>query len=381
MLQNRKFEIKAVCTDSKARVGQLHTTHGTVATPVFMPVATVGSVKAVTHQMLEEMNAEIILANTYHLYLRPGTEIVAQCNGLHNFINWQKPLLTDSGGFQIFSMSQLQKVQNEGVTFQSHIDGSTHFFTPEKAIEVQQILGADVMMNLDECLPYPSSYNNTKESLSTTLAWAKRCKQAHTNSDQQLYGIVQGSTYKDLRKQCSEELVTIGFDGYALGGLSVGEPVELLMEIAAYTAELLPREYPVYLMGSGTPEDIISAVSAGIDMFDCVLPTRNARNGFLFTHSGKIIIKHEKYKNDQLPIDEQCNCSTCKHYSRAYLRHLFMSKEYNSAILNSIHNLYYYLNLMKTIREHIQNNSFSIFAKDFIGVTHASIEAPRDKSK
>jgi queuine tRNA-ribosyltransferase len=365
MENDNNFIIKYRCKDTKARVGLLKTKHGDIETPFFMPVATAGAVKAITNKMLEELNAEIVLSNTYHLYLRPGIDIIKQFGGLHNFMNWNKLLLTDSGGYQIFSMAQLSKVNTDGVMFQSHIDGSTHFITPEKIIEMQQIIGADIIMVIDECLPYPASYSDAKNSLSLTLSWAKRCKIAHTNQEQLLFGIIQGSIYKDLRKICIEELVPMDFDGYAIGGLSVGEPAELLMEIAAYCANILPAEKPIYLMGTGTPADIIKAVAAGIDMFDCVLPTRNARNGFLFTSKGKILIKNQKYKFDNKPIDESCNCYTCKNFSRAYLRHLFLSKEYNSAILNSIHNLYFYLNLMKNIRTSIINGTFNQFAKNF----------------
>lgn len=360
------FSINNKCSSTRARVSLLKTEHGDVSLPAFMPVATAGAVKAITNKVLEEINADIILSNIYHIYLRPGIDVIRSFNGLHNFMNWHKPLLTDSGGYQIFSMAQLSNVRGEGVQFQSHIDGSNHFLTPEKIIEAQEITGADIIMVIDECLPYPASYIDAKRSLIRTMEWAKRCKAAHHKQEQLLFGIIQGSTYKDLRKICIEELLNIGFDGYAIGGLSVGEPVELLNEIAEYSASLLPQDKPMYLMGSGTPVDIVKSVAAGIDLFDCVLPTRNARNGYLFTSSGKILIKNEKYKYDNAPIDENCNCYTCNNFSRAYLRHLFLSKEYNSAILNSIHNLYFYLNLMKQIRESIINNAFDKFAKKFI---------------
>ncbi len=360
------FEILFSSDYKRARVGLLRTAHGEIKTPIFIPVATAGAIKGVPNNILEEIGVEIILANTYHLYLRPGLEVIREFGGLHNFIGWQKPILTDSGGFQIFSMSQLRKVQNEGIQFQSHIDGSSHFLSPESAIEAQEIFNSDIMMVLDECLPYPSSYNDAKRSVELTISWAERCKKVHSKKELLLFGIIQGGTYKDLRRYCIEKLLEIDFRGYAIGGLSVGEPEELLLEIVEFCLERFPRSKPVYLMGSGTPPDIIKAVALGVDMFDCVLPTRNARNGCLFTSKGKIIIKHEKYKYDHSPIDENCCCYTCKNFSKAYLRHLFLSKEYNSYILNSIHNLFFYINLMRMIRESIMNKEFEKFAKDFL---------------
>jgi len=360
------FEILYFSDYKRARVGSLRTVHGEIKTPVFIPVATAGAIKGVPNNILEEIGVEIILANTYHLYLRPGLEVIRAFDGLHKFIGWQKPILTDSGGFQIFSMSHLRKIQNEGIQFQSHIDGSSHFFSPESAIKAQEIFNSDIMMVLDECLPYPSSYNDTKRSVDLTISWAERGKKVHSKKELHLFGIIQGGTYKELRRYCIERLLEIDFSGYAIGGLSVGEPEELLLEIVEFCLERVPVSKPIYLMGSGTPPDIIKAVALGVDMFDCVLPTRNARNGCLFTTKGKIIIKHEKYKYDHSPIDEDCRCYTCKNYSKAYLRHLFLSKEYNSYILNSIHNLFFYINLMKMIRESIKKGEFEKFAKDFL---------------
>jgi queuine tRNA-ribosyltransferase len=303
-----------------------------------------------------EIGVEAILGNTYHLYLRPGHETIDRLGGLHAFIHWERPILTDSGGFQIYSLGSLRKVSEEGVTFQSHLDGSSHFLTPEKVIEIQRALGTDIAMVLDECVPYPSPYEYVKASTDQTGRWAKRCLQAMREKDPALFAIVQGGVYRDLREKSAQTLVEMGFHGYAIGGLSVGEPKSMMSDVLEWTTPLLPENAPRYLMGVGTPEDIINAVILGVDFFDCVLPTRNARNGTLFTSSGKISIKQARYTEDGGPVDETCACYTCRHYSRAYLRHLYLSKEILSSRLNTIHNLYYYINLLRKIREAIQND-------------------------
>lgn len=321
-----------------------------------MPVGTQATVKALSPEELEQCGAEIILGNTYHLYLRPGHDIVESLGGLHRFMNWDKPILTDSGGFQVFSLNSLAKVTEEGVTFKSHIDGSTHFFSPERAIEVQEALGADIAMTLDEPTPYPSDPSKTETSLKLSTDWAVRCKAAHRMKNQALFGIVQGGMYKNLRKQSTEEITALDFPGYAIGGLSVGEEIELMYDIAAYTAELLPKDKPRYLMGVGKPEDLTQCSAMGIDMFDCVMPSRNARNGSLFTSHGKVNIRNLQYKADNSPLDPDCNCYTCKNYSRAYLRHLFIADEIFAMRLNTLHNVAFYQNWMKRIRQAIDED-------------------------
>ena len=350
---------------SSARRGKIVTPHGEVKTPAFMPVGTQGTVKALTPEDLEDLSAEIVLCNTYHLYLRPGHELIATLGGLHSFIHWNHPLLTDSGGFQIYSISRLRKIKDEGVHFRSHLDGSPHLLTPERVIEIQEALGADIIMCLDECTPYPSSYDYTRESLSLTTRWADRCKKAHTKKDQALFGIIQGGMYPDLRKQSAKEIVGFDFPGYALGGLGVGETKDTLHEILDTTVPLIPHDKPRYLMGVGTPQDLLECVKKGIDMFDCVMPTRHARNGMLFTSFGNLVIKNAEFADDARPLDPQCGCYTCKHYSRAYLRHLYMAKEILSARLNTIHNLYYYLHLMEEIRDAISKQHFEEYTYDF----------------
>jgi queuine tRNA-ribosyltransferase len=350
---------------SSARLGKILTAHGEVDTPAFMPVGTQGTVKSLTPEEIEDLNAEIILCNTYHLYLRPGHEVIARLGGLHSFIHWKRPLLTDSGGFQIYSISTLRKIKEEGVFFRSHLDGSSHLLTPEKAVEVQEALGADIIMCLDECTPYPSSFDYTQGSLSLTTRWAERSKKAHKRKDQALFGIIQGGMYPDLRKQSAREIVGFDFPGYAVGGLGVGETKDTLHEILDTTVPLIPHDKPRYLMGVGTPQDLLECAKKGIDMFDCVMPTRHARNGMLFTSFGSLVIKNAEHADDPKPIDPQCGCYTCKHYSRAYLRHLFMAKEILSARLNTIHNLYYYLNLMKDLREAIRADRVEEFSCGF----------------
>ncbi len=321
-----------------------------------MPVGTQATVKALSPEELEQCGAEIILGNTYHLYLRPGHDIVESLGGLHRFMNWNKPILTDSGGFQVFSLNSLAKVTEEGVTFKSHIDGSTHFFSPERATEVQEALGADIAMTLDEPTPYPSDPSKTETSLKLSTHWAARCKAAHRMESQALFGIVQGGMYKNLRKQSTEEIAALDFPGYAIGGLSVGEEIELMYDIAAYTAELLPKDKPRYLMGVGKPEDLTQCSAMGIDMFDCVMPSRNARNGSLFTSHGKVNIRNLQYKADSSPLDPDCNCYTCKNYSRAYLRHLFVADEIFAMRLNTLHNVAFYQNWMKRVRQAIDED-------------------------
>ncbi len=350
---------------SSARSGRIRTPHGEIRTPIFMPVGTQGSVKALTPEDLWSLGVEIILANTYHLYLRPGHELVARQGGLHSFMHWQGPILTDSGGYQVYSLGALRKITSEGVSFRSHLDGSSHFLSPELAMQIQEALGADIVMCLDECTPYPVTYDYARFSLELTRDWARRCREAHDTKEQALFGIIQGSTFKDLRKESAESIVDIGFEGYALGGLSVGEEKAQRLEIIAHTLPLVPEEKPRYLMGLGTPEDLIEGVSLGADMFDCVLPTRNARNGMLFTRNGPLVIKKAEYAEDPLPIDPECSCYTCRNYSRAYLRHLYVSKELLSYRLNTLHNIHYFMELMHTIREAIVQDRFLEFKKEF----------------
>ena len=348
-----------------ARVGKLQTAHGVVNTPIFMPVGTRGTVKACTPQMLsEQIHAEIILANTYHLYLRPGHEIVQEIGGLHAFMAWKHPILTDSGGFQVFSLGSLRTITEEGVAFRSTIDGTEHFISPERSIEIQNALGADIIMAFDECPALPNDYAYLKNSMEMTLRWAARCKGAHQNSDQLLFGIVQGGMERDLRQASVDGTVSIGFPGYAIGGLSVGEEKDLMYETLAYTAPLLPAEKPRYLMGVGTPEDLVYGVRCGIDMFDCVMPTRNARNGSLFTTEGIVRIRNSKYRRDFSPLDPECTCYTCQNFTRTYLRHLHIENEILGSQLHTLHNLHFYLSLMRGIRRAICNGSFAALAGD-----------------
>jgi queuine tRNA-ribosyltransferase len=362
------FDIKAQSSTSRARAGVIQTAHGKVETPIFMPVGTQGTVKSLTPEELLSAGAQIILGNTYHLYLRPGCDVIKQFNGLHRFMNWDGPILTDSGGFQIFSLARLAKISEEGVTFQSHIDGSRHLLTPEKAVEVQTCLGSDVIMCLDHCIQYPAEREPTRQALEITTRWAERCKvawQGRTNGHSALFGIVQGGMFKDLREASSEALVSRGFEGFAIGGLSVGEPVETMLEIADFTLPKLPDEKPKYIMGTGTPENLIELVALGADMFDCVLPTRNARNGQVFSQQGTLNISNAKYRYDADPLEPGCDCYTCRNYSRAYLRHLYMAKELLAYRLNTLHNVYFFLNLMKQLREAIVKDKFESFRKDF----------------
>jgi queuine tRNA-ribosyltransferase len=345
-----EFEILARDSRTQARLGRLTTPHGQFTTPAFMPVGTQASVKTVTPEELLDCHVEIVLANTYHLYLRPTHTLIRELGGLHHFMHWQRPILTDSGGFQVYSLAGLRKLSEEGVLFQSHLNGSRHMLTPEKAVEIQQTLGSDIAMVLDECVPYPASYDYALASQELTTRWARRAKAAHRSTDQALFGIVQGGMYADLREKSARELVELDFDGYALGGFSVGESKQLMGDFIERTAACLPAEKPRYLMGVGTPADLLSCVKLGVDMFDCVMPTRNARNGCLFTRQGRLIIKNARYAQDARPIDAHCGCYTCQHYSRAYLRHLFVSEEILGLRLNTIHNLRYYTDVIRMIR-------------------------------
>ena len=358
-----RFKIIKKDSSSQARLGRVETDHGAFTTPAFLPVGTQGSVKSLTPEELLEIGVEAILGNTYHLYLRPGHETVGRLGGLHTFIHWERPILTDSGGFQLFSLGSLREISEEGVTFQSHLDGSSHFLTPEKVVEIQRVIGTDIAMVLDECVPYPSPHEYVKASMERTGRWALRSLQARRETDPALFAIVQGGIYRDLREKSVQALAEMEFQGYAIGGLSVGEPKSMMIDVLKWTTPLLPEDTPRYLMGVGTPEDIINAVTLGIDFFDCVLPTRNARNGTLFTASGKISIKQAQYAEDARPVDETCACYTCRHYSRAYLRHLYLAKEILSSRLNTIHNLYYYINLLVRMKEAIQEDRLLDFCQ------------------
>ena len=363
------YTITSTSSDTAARAGQYRTPHGTFHTPAFMPVGTQGTVKAMSPRDLCEVGAEIVLSNTYHLYLRPGHRVVADLGGLHSFMGWDRPILTDSGGFQIYSLGALRKLSEEGVKFVSHLDGSSHFFRPEDAVAIQEALGADIIMCLDECTTYPSSWDETRASMELTLSWARRCRDARTRADQALFGIVQGGMYPDLRRTSAGRTVEMDFPGYAVGGLSVGEAKGLMYEMAQIALEQLPPDRPRYIMGVGTPEDLVILSGLGADMFDCVMPTRNARNGTLFTSTGRLVIKNERYLKDEGPVDEACGCYTCANFSRGYLRHLFMAHEILSSTLNTIHNLSYYLCLMGTIREAIAADQYAAFQKDFLSRT------------
>jgi queuine tRNA-ribosyltransferase len=369
-MKSQIFEISGKNSDIAARRGHLQTAHGLIQTPVFMPVGTKGTVKAMTPAGLKEMGASIVLGNTYHLFLRPGHELIGRAGGLHKFMGWNGPILTDSGGFQVFSLSKLRKILPEGVRFQSPIDGDTHLLTPELSIGIQETLGSDIMMAFDDCAPFPATREQISISMERTLDWEARSLAAR-KSDNALFAIVQGGTYQDLRVQCLERLQAISasaprpFDGYALGGLSVGEPNEVMYEIVAAIVPHMPEGIPRYLMGVGTPEDLITCVGLGIDMFDCVMPTRNARNGMLFTRHGDINIKQAQYKEDFTPLDDKCLCYACQTFTRAYLRHLFLSDEILSSILNTIHNLHYYLGLLEDCRRALNDGTFSQFHREF----------------
>lgn len=359
-----KFTLTNTDKNSKARAGVLETNHGKINTPIFMPVGTQGTVKTQTPADLLKNNVQILLGNTYHLYLRPGHQLISEIGGLHKFINWEKPILTDSGGFQVYSLTELRKISENGVTFQSHIDGSKHFFTPEKVIEIQRHIGSDIMMVLDECTPYPCSFEYAENSLNLTNKWAEIALNYWQNSDpvheynQALFGIIQGSVFKELRDKSIEFLIDLDFPGYAIGGLAVGEPKSDMLKMTDFCTDKLPTEKPRYLMGVGTPEDILDCIERGVDMFDCVMPTRNARNGTVFTTKGKLVIKAAKYKKDDSPIDTACACYACTNFSRAYIRHLFNVNEILGMQLATIHNIHYYLDLVTEARKNILVNTF-----------------------
>ena len=360
------YELIKKDSRTKARRGRVNTPHGPIETPVFMPVGTAGTVKAMKPEEVRDMGAQIILGNTYHLYLRPGHEVVKAAGGLHKFMNWERAILTDSGGFQVFSLGAMRKISEEGVEFRSHIDGSKHMLSPEKSMEIQNALGSDIMMAFDECAPYPADRNYVKNSLERTTRWLKRCKEFHKNTEQQsLFGIMQGGMYKDLRKQSAEEIVELDLPGYAIGGLSVGEPKELMYEIMDDCVDYLPAEKPRFLMGVGSPDCLFEGVERGIDMFDCVLPTRIARHGMAMTSQGRVNIKNAKYERDFTPLDPHCDCYTCRNYSKAYLRHLFKCDEILSSMLMTTHNLHFLVNTMAGIRKAIEEDRFLEYKKEF----------------
>jgi queuine tRNA-ribosyltransferase len=366
------FEIQKKDRFSQARAGKLKLAHGIVETPIFMPVGTQGTVKTLSPDELEQIGAQIILSNTYHLYLRPGQKLIHQAGGLHKFMNWQRPILTDSGGYQVFSLAELSKVKIEGVRFQSHLDGSFHFFTPESVVEIQRNLGSDIMMALDECTTYPCMLDQAIESNKITLNWAQRSLNAFLDSnplygyEQTLFAIIQGSTYEEVRRQSATALVEMDFPGYAIGGLSVGEPKQAMFEMTKVCTEILPENKPRYLMGVGKPEDLVEAIGLGIDMFDCVMPTRNGRKGTVFTRDGPLVVKNATYKENFTPIDPECQCYTCRHFTRAYIRHLFKAEEILGMRLASLHNLYFYLEIMYQARMAIQQDRYQSWKKRFL---------------
>lgn len=361
-----KYELIKTCKQTGARLGRVHTPHGSFETPIFMPVGTLATVKTMTPEELKEINAQIILSNTYHLWLRPGEDIIKEAGGLHQFMNWDRPILTDSGGFQVFSLSDLREIEEKGVHFRNHISGEKLFLTPEKAIQIQNALGSDIMMAFDECPPFPAEHKYMKDSVERTSRWAERCLAAHERpQDQGLFGIVQGGEYKDLRKQSAQDLTSLDFPGYAIGGLSVGEPKEIMNEMVGYTTQFLPTNKPRYLMGVGSADSLIDGAIRGIDMFDCVLPTRIARNGTLMTSQGRLVVRNAKFARDFSPLDPNCDCYTCKNYTRAYIRHLIKTDEILGLRLTTYHNLYFLLNLMEQVREAIKADRLGDFREEF----------------
>ncbi len=361
-----RYELIKECKQSGARLGRLHTPHGIIETPIFMPVGTQATVKSMTPEELKEIGSQIILSNTYHLYMRPGHELIKKAGGLHEFMQWDKPILTDSGGFQVFSLGPLRKITEEGVEFRSHLDGSRHTITPEKAVEIQTALGSDIMMAFDECAPYPADRDYVKKSLERTTRWLQRCKDAHKNTENQaLFGIVQGGMYKDLREQSAREITAIDLPGYAIGGLSVGEPKDIMYDILGHTVQFLPEDKPRYLMGVGSPDDLLEGVIRGVDMFDCVLPTRIARNGTAMTSQGKVVVRNATYAEDFSPLDPECDCYTCRNYTKAYIRHLIKANEILGARLLTIHNLRFLLKLMENVRIAIQEDRLLDFKEEF----------------
>lgn len=379
------FNLIAADRNSKARAGVITTDHGSVNTPIFMPVGTQGTVKAVNQSMLaDDVRAQIILSNTYHLYLRPGTSVLEAGGGLHRFINWNRPILTDSGGYQVYSLSDLRKMKSNGVEFRSHLDGSKHFFTPEKVISIERSIGSDIMMPLDECTPYPCDYSYARKSKELTSYWALLNKEAFEKTvplyghRQFLFGIVQGSVYKDLRESSARDLINMDFNGYSIGGLAVGEPAEDMYDIVDFTTDILPQEKPRYLMGVGRPENILEAIERGVDMFDCVMPTRNARNAQLFTSHGVLSMRNVRYKTDFSPVDEKCSCYTCRNFTRAYLRHLFIAREVLALELASIHNLHFYLDLVTAAREKILEGSFVEWKNSIINKLSVNVNSIKE---
>ena len=360
------YELLHVDKNSGARRGVVHTPHGDIQTPIFMPVGTLATVKAMSPEELKnDVKAQIILSNTYHLYLRPGHDIVKEAGGLHKFMNWDRPILTDCGGFQVFSLSSLRKISEEGVLFNSHLDGSKHMFTPEKVMGIEEALGADIIMAFDECCPYPADYDYVKKSMERTTRWAVRCKKAHKTENQGLFGIIQGGFYKDLREQSAKDLISLDFPGYAIGGISVGEPKEEFLDILRYTTPLMPENKPRYLMGVGSPDYLIEASLAGIDMCDCVLPTRLARHGTALTSKGKLVIRNQNFARDWNKLDDECDCYTCKNYTRAYLRHLIKTNEILGMRLLSLHNLRFLTKLMERVRIEIEHDNLLAFREEF----------------
>ncbi|WP_017728631.1 tRNA guanosine(34) transglycosylase Tgt [Halalkalibacterium ligniniphilum] len=360
------YELIKTCKQSGARLGKLHTPHGTIETPIFMPVGTLATVKTMSPEDLKAMNAQIILSNTYHLWLRPGHDIVKEAGGLHSFMNWDRPILTDSGGFQVFSLSDLRKIEEEGVHFRNHLSGEKLFLSPEGAMEIQNALGSDIMMAFDECPPFPAEYDYMKQSVERTSRWAERCIEAHQRpKDQALFGIIQGGEYEELRKQSAEDLVSLDFPGYAVGGLSVGEPKEIMNRVLEFTTPLLPANKPRYLMGVGSPDSLIDGAIRGIDMFDCVLPTRIARNGTCMTSTGRLVVRNAKYARDFRPLDENCDCHVCQNYTRAYIRHLVKCEETFGFRLTTYHNLHFLLKLMEQVRQAILDDRLLDFREEF----------------
>ncbi|WP_299832231.1 tRNA guanosine(34) transglycosylase Tgt [uncultured Metabacillus sp.] len=361
-----RYELIKTCKQTGARLGMVHTPHGSFETPVFMPVGTLATVKTMSPEELKQMGAGIILSNTYHLWLRPGNEIVKEAGGLHKFMNWDRAILTDSGGFQVFSLSDFRRIEEEGVHFRNHLNGDKLFLSPEKAMQIQNDLGSDIMMAFDECPPYPAEYDYMKKSVERTSRWAERCLKAHSRPEEQgLFGIIQGGEYEELRKQSANDLVSLDFPGYAVGGLSVGEPKDVMNRVLEFTTPLMPANKPRYLMGVGSPDSLIDGAIRGIDMFDCVLPTRIARNGTLMTGEGRLVVKNAKFARDFRPLDEHCDCYTCQNYSRAYIRHLIKSEETLGLRLTSYHNLYFLVNLMEKVRQAIREDRLGDFHDEF----------------
>ena len=365
MAQPFEYELLHVCKQTGARRGRLHTPHGVIETPIYMPVGTQASVKAMAPNELEEIGSQIILANTYHLHLRPGEDLVAQADGLHSFMNWQRPILTDSGGFQVFSLAALRKVSERGVEFRSHLDGSKHFFSPEESIAIQEKLGADIIMQFDECSPWPCDYDRAENAMRRTLRWLERCMKAKQRQDQALFGIVQGAFYEDLRRECAREMAKLPLPGFGIGGLSVGEPKDVMYDMLEVVCPELPEDKPRYLMGVGTPDCLIEGVLRGVDMFDCVLATRIARNGTVFTHNGRLVVRNAAYAKDFLPLDDRCDCYACRNFSRAYIRHLIKADEILGLRLCSIHNLRFLIRMMEQMREAIEQDATLEFVESF----------------